>query len=88
MPLLTWGQVWFWVFTTVFAAVGAYLGAYLKKKGENLATHEDFERVLVEVETTTKATKAIEEKISDDFWSKQRRWELKRDVLLEAVRIL
>jgi len=28
----------------ISAAVGAYLGGYLKKKGENLATHEDIAR--------------------------------------------
>jgi hypothetical protein len=26
--------------------VGSYLGAYLKKKGENLATHEDLNKLL------------------------------------------
>ena len=74
----TFSQVAFWVITLLCAGGGAYFGSYLKKKGENLATHEDFDRLLAEVETTTKTTKSIEEKISDMFWNKQRRWELKR----------
>jgi hypothetical protein len=82
----TFSQVAFWVITLLCAGGGAYFGSYLKKKGENLATHEDFDRLLAEVETTTKTTKSIEEKISDMFWNKQRRWELKRDVLLDAAR--
>jgi hypothetical protein len=60
MPLPTLSQVWFWVFTTVFAGAGAYLGSYLKKKGENLATHEDLNKLIVELRATTEATKSIE----------------------------
>jgi len=34
----------------LLAGAAAYLGAYLKRKGENLATHEDIERLTREVE--------------------------------------
>ena len=47
----------------VSAGVGAYLGSYLKKKGENLATHEDIEIVLDQVRKVTQTTKEIEAKI-------------------------
>jgi hypothetical protein len=67
------------------AGVGSYIGAYLKKKGENLATHEDLEKVLVEVRATTKATKEIEAKITDEVWGRQQRWQMKRDVLFAAT---
>jgi hypothetical protein len=36
----------------------------------------------------TKATKEIEARISDEVWDRQKRWELKRDVLLEAAKRL
>jgi hypothetical protein len=71
-----------WVFTTMSAGVAAYFGAYLKQKGQNVATHEDMQRLVAQMEATTTATKAIEGRISDEFWNKQRVWEMKRDTLL------
>ena len=65
-----------------------YLAGYAKKKGENLATHEDLEKVVEQMSAVTKATKAIEAKISSDVWDRQKRWELKRDVLFEATKRL
>ena len=70
------------------AFVGSFLAGYLKKKGESLATHEDFEKVLGEMRVVTKTTKEIEASITDKAWDRQRRWELKRDVLFEAARRL
>jgi hypothetical protein len=67
---------------------GAYLGGYLKKKGENLATHEDIEKLVDQVRAVTQTTKEIEAKISDDVWNRQKRWELKREVVFEATRAL
>jgi len=77
-------EVWFWVFSVLCAGFGAYLGAYLKKKGENLATHEDIDRLVEQTAKLTKTTKEIEAKISGDLWSQQKQWELKRDVLFEV----
>ena len=54
---------------------GAFLSSYLKKKGENLATHEDLEKLVVQMEATTTATKAIEARISHGVWDQQQRWE-------------
>ena len=34
------------VITVLSAGIGAFFGAYLKQKAENLATHEDFQKVL------------------------------------------
>jgi hypothetical protein len=68
------------------AGVGAYFGSYLKKKGENLATHEDIDRVVDSVRAVTTATKEIEAKISNDVWDRQKRWEVKRDVLFETTK--
>jgi len=42
--------------------------------------------VLVEVRATTQATKEIEARISDEVWDRQKRWELRREVLFEAAK--
>jgi hypothetical protein len=74
------------VVTAVVAGVGAYLGSYLKKKGENLATHEDVGKLVAQVAAVTETTKQIEAKISHDVWDRQRKWEMKRDALFEALK--
>jgi hypothetical protein len=63
------------------AFLGSYLAGYLRKKGENLATSEDIGKL-------TTATKEIEARISGDVWDRQKRWELKRDVLFETTKRL
>lgn len=76
------------IISLVCAGVGAYVGSYLKKKGENLATHEDLDRLVGQVAAVTQTTKSIEAAISADMWGRQRRWELKREVLFEAAKRL
>jgi hypothetical protein len=70
------------------AGLGAYFGSYLKKKGENVATKEDIKNVVEQVKAVTQATKEIETKISNQVWDRQKQWELKREVLLEATKRL
>jgi hypothetical protein len=65
-----------------------YFSSYMNKKGENLATHEDIDKLVKQVAAVTKTTKEIESKISDEVWDRQRQWEMKRDVLFEATRRL
>ena len=76
------------VLTFILAGAGAYLGSYLKKKGENLATQEDVDKLVSQMKAVTQATKDIEAKISTDVWDRQKRWELKRDALFDAVKEL
>jgi hypothetical protein len=61
------------------AGLGAYFGSYLKTKGKNLATQEDIAKL-------TQTTKQIEAKISNEMWDRQKRWELKREVLEVAAK--
>jgi hypothetical protein len=68
------------------AFVGSYLAGYLKKKAENLATHEDIDKLVKQVAAVTTTTKEIEAKITNDVWDRQKRWELKREVLFEATK--
>src|SRR2546423_13814650 len=70
----------------ITAGLGAYLGSYLRTKGQNLATHEDIDKLVDQVRAVTTATKEIESKISKKAWDRQRRWELKREVLFDAGR--
>jgi hypothetical protein len=74
------------VVTFVVAGAGAYLGSYLKKKGENLATHEDVDKLVDQMTAVTQATKQIESAISDEVWDRQRRWELRRDIAIDLIR--
>jgi hypothetical protein len=72
----------------IFAGLGSYLGSYLKKKGESLAIHENLDKLVEQVAAVTQTTKSIEATISDDVWDRQKRWELKREVLFEATKRL
>jgi hypothetical protein len=65
--------------------LGAYFSAYWKKKGEQAATHDDLENVLKEVRAVTKTTEEIKADISAGLWDRQKRWEIKREVLFEVV---
>ena len=76
------------LFAAIAAGFGGYVGAYLKKKGENLATHEDLDKLVVQLEATTEATKRIEAKISNELWDRQRQWEMKQHALLEGARAI
>jgi hypothetical protein len=84
MPSLT--QLELWLFTVLCAGLKAYLAAYLKRKAEDLATREALADLVKQVEATTAATKSIEAKISNEMWDRQGQWEMKRDLLFDAVR--
>lgn len=51
---------------------GAYFGGYLRKKGENLATHEDIRKLTDQVAAVTTTTEQIKTEISDAAWNRQR----------------
>jgi hypothetical protein len=64
----------------------SFIPEYLKEKGKNLATHEDIDKLVTQVQAVTKATKEIESKISSDLWDRQKQWELRRDILFDAAK--
>ena len=76
------------VTTLIGAWIGSFLGSYLKKKGENVATHEDIDKLVEQVAAVTKTTKEIESRISNEVWDRQRRWEVRKEALLELVKAL
>lgn len=83
MPMIAMAT--FWLGSVACAAVGAYFGSYLKKKGENLATQEDLNKLVDQLKATTEATKRIEAQISGEMWDKQKQWELTRDAALRLM---
>jgi hypothetical protein len=71
---------WFFGLGVVIASsISAFLGAYFKRKGENLATHEDIGRL-------TETTENIKAAISEDVWDRQEQWKLRRDAIIEVMR--
>ncbi len=59
-----------WIVTLVglsAAAAGAFLGSYFKRKGEHLATREDFDELLRQIKAQTKATEEIKGEIQRDL---------------------
>jgi hypothetical protein len=77
-----------WGLSVILAGFLGYFRSYMKKKGENVATHEDIEKLVDQVKAVTEATKKIEAEISAGVWDKQKRWEMKREVLFEAAKRL
>jgi hypothetical protein len=72
-----------WILSVMAALfVGGFLKSYMGRKGENLATHEDIQKLVDQVRAVTAATEEIKAQISNE----QREWNLKRDVLFEAVK--
>lgn len=61
-------------------------GRIFEEKGENQAIHEDIGKLVDQVRAVTQTTKEIESKISSDVWTRQKQWEMKRDVLFETAK--
>jgi hypothetical protein len=78
-----------WVTATLLSAFGgSFLGGYMKKKGENLATHEDINKLVAQTSALTRTAKEIETKISDQSWDRQKQWKMKRNALTEVIQAL
>jgi len=75
----------FWAITALVSGFGAYFGAYFKKKGENLATHEDIGQLVDQVRAVTITAKEIEANISDRSWNRQKHWEMKREAIFSVM---
>jgi len=64
LPSYTWTALVIQVvLTCVAAAAAAYLGAYLKKRGEHLATKDDFKEILRQEGARTNVVETIKETI-------------------------
>lgn len=61
----------------VVAFVGGFFGAYLKKKGESLATREEFNTLLEQTRQTTRDTETIKLNLASHNWLNQQQWQLR-----------
>lgn len=68
---------WLYLSAITMPFIGGFLGAYLKRKGENLATKEDYDSLLVQVKLTTTATESIKNDLAKGSWLHQQSWYLK-----------
>ncbi|MGB6823289.1 MAG: hypothetical protein WBE21_14525, partial [Candidatus Acidiferrales bacterium] len=55
---------------------------------KNLVRREDIQVLRDEVHVVTTTAQEIEAKISSDLWDRQKQWEMKREVLFEASKLL
>lgn len=67
----TFSSIWFIVAlaSLISAGIGSFLGSYMKKKGENLATKEDFDQILEQVAEQVRTTEQIKAEISSSHTS-------------------
>ena len=61
--------------------VGGFLKSYVSRKGENLATHEDIQKLVDQVRAVTATTEEIKATVSNE----QREWQLKKELLRELT---
>ena len=76
------------ILAVVVSLLVGYLKGYTKKRGENKAMHDDLGKLVDQVRAVTTTAKEIEAQISGGLWDKQRRWELRRDVIFDAMKRL
>lgn len=77
---MTWSAIIAsWAVAILVGVLGGYLAGYVRKKGENRAMHEDIDRVV-------RKTEEIKAEITGGVWDRQKRWELKREVLFRAAK--
>ncbi|HEV8413563.1 MAG TPA: hypothetical protein VGQ49_08200 [Bryobacteraceae bacterium] len=64
--------------------IGSFLRPYLTKKGENLATHEDIQKLVDQVRAVTLTTEEIKSSISTGAWKR----DLKKEACYELLKQL
>lgn len=62
----------------VTALIIAPLGAYVSHRLKALATKEDFNGAIAQLERSTKAVESIKSQMNEKYWVKQQIWETKR----------
>jgi len=68
---------WAYLLALILSFLGGFLGAYAKKKGEALATKEDFDALLKQVKETTIVAESIKVNLATGSWLHQQEWYLK-----------
>ncbi|MFQ6308772.1 hypothetical protein [Lysobacter capsici] len=73
-----------WIAWGLLRALGGGLDAYAEKKGEHLATKEDFAELLAQVRENTRVTEKVRTEIAHEDWT-AREWKGVRTRNLEAL---
>jgi len=60
-----------YIIVLLTAGCGAYFASYLKQKGKRLATKEEFDGLLAELEKNTVAVEEIKSHFSEKSWINQ-----------------
>jgi hypothetical protein len=62
--------------------------AYAQERGKRLATTDDIDKILKEVEAVTHKAETIKSQISGDLWNRQAAWNEKRDIYGKLIESL
>ena len=71
--------------TVIAAGFGAYLASYLKEKAKGLATKEDFDSILSQMEKTTRQSEEIRKSVEADGWLTKQQWERREKFYTEIL---
>ena len=82
---LDWGS---YILVLAMAGLGAFLVPYLKKKGERVATKEDFDGILAELKSNTEAIEQVKTKFSEQTWINQQVWVKKQEAYTSIFSLL
>jgi hypothetical protein len=76
----------FYIVAFGLSLLGAFLGSYIKRKGEHLATKEEFDDLLTQVRKTTQATEQIRATLSSKVWFSQQQWVIREKHYVDLLR--
>ncbi len=68
---------WSYLLAILFSMAGAYAGAYIKRKAEDRATQENFDRLREQLRKTTQDTEEIKTALSRKNWLTQQQWSIR-----------
>ena len=84
------GQSIWWLFPTLAALgglAGGIFGSFFSKRGEIAAIQSQINTIVSQNERLVKSTEEIKSDISQRDWSKQRHWDMQREVAVEIMRL-
>lgn len=68
---------WSYMLAVLLSMSGAYIGAYFKRKAEDRATQENFDKLREQLRKTTQDTEEIKTTLSRKNWLNQQQWSIR-----------
>src|SRR2546428_8202478 len=68
---------WSYMLAFLLVVAGAYIGSYIKRKGEDRATQENFDKLREQLRKTTQDTEEIKATLSRKSWLTQQQWAIR-----------